>query len=110
MKKLNEKLLHWMQEAAQPLGRPIIVALVVAYGLAWFATQRGNIGWDGWATIAGLILVIIIQASQNRDSKALHSKIDELILAMEEADSSFAQAEKLSEREIDEKQHQSTPK
>lgn len=109
MEKINEWFLCRMQELAKPLGSPIVVLVLLIYSVGWFITERGNIGWDGFGAIAGLLLVIIIQSSQNRDSAALHAKIDELITAVKEADSSFAELEKKTDKEIEAKKHHSTP-
>jgi low affinity Fe/Cu permease len=51
-------------------------------------------------TIITFLMVFLIQNTQNRDSKALHLKIDELIRAIERADDSLIEAEDEPEREL----------
>ena len=50
-------------------------------------------------TIVTFLMVFVIQNSQNRDSKAVHIKLDELIEAMEGARNRMALAEQESEEE-----------
>ncbi len=53
-------------------------------------------------TIVTFLMVFLIQASQNRDSKALQLKLDELIRAQTRARNVFADIEDASEEEIEE--------
>lgn len=54
-------------------------------------------------TIITFLMVFIIQNTQNRDGKAIHAKLDELIRAKKDADNSFIDIEKVSEKELEEK-------
>ncbi|HET9659058.1 MAG TPA: low affinity iron permease family protein [Thermomicrobiales bacterium] len=51
-------------------------------------------------TIVTFLMVFLIQNTQNRDSEALHLKIDELINAISEADDSMMEAEDDTDREL----------
>jgi low affinity Fe/Cu permease len=51
-------------------------------------------------TIITFLMVFVIQASQNRDSKALHLKLDEVIRAVEGARNELIGAESSTEEEI----------
>lgn len=53
-------------------------------------------------TIVTFLMVFLIQNTQNRDSAALHLKLDELIRVIAQADDSLIAAEYTSERELDE--------
>jgi low affinity Fe/Cu permease len=52
-------------------------------------------------TIVTFLMVFLIQNTQNRDSKALHLKIDELIFAMKEARTGLVGLENLSDAELE---------
>ena len=52
-------------------------------------------------TIISFWMVFLIQNSQNRDSMALHLKLDQLILSMKEADNEFIDLGKLKEDELE---------
>jgi low affinity Fe/Cu permease len=42
-----------------------------------------------------------VQATQNRDSKAIHAKLDGLVEATDDADEQLENIENMTEREID---------
>jgi low affinity Fe/Cu permease len=52
-------------------------------------------------TIITFLMVFLIQNTQNRDARALHLKIDELLRAVGEARTGLVNLEKLSEAELD---------
>lgn len=52
-------------------------------------------------TIVTFLMVFLIQNTQNRDSKALHLKLDELIKAMKGSSLKMLDIENLSERELE---------
>jgi low affinity Fe/Cu permease len=51
-------------------------------------------------TIVTFLMVFLIQNTQNRDTKALHAKLDELIIHMVGADNRLVTAEDLSEEQL----------
>jgi low affinity Fe/Cu permease len=53
-------------------------------------------------TIVTFIMVFLIQSTQNRDAKAVHLKLDELIHAMDGARNKMVDLENMSEEELDE--------
>lgn len=80
------------------------VVLVVVWGVTgpWFHYS------DTWQLIANTVtnvitflMVFIIQNSQNRDSKAINLKLDELILAGRNARNDMIDIEGLSEEELE---------
>jgi low affinity Fe/Cu permease len=52
-------------------------------------------------TIVTFLMVFLIQNTQNRESKATHLKLDELILAVNRARNELIDIEKLSEEQLD---------
>jgi low affinity Fe/Cu permease len=62
---------------------------------------------DGWllvpsaiASIVALLLVVLLQYSQNRDTRALQLKLDEVIRAVGEARTDLLRLERLSDDEL----------
>lgn len=53
-------------------------------------------------TVVTFWLVFIIQYTQNRDNRALHLKLDELVAADPRASNELVSIEKMSDEEIDE--------
>lgn len=87
-------------------GRPATFALAVALVLMWAISGPFYGFSETWqlvintsTTIVTFLMVFIVQNSQNRDSKALQAKIDELILTSA-AQNRFVGIEKLEEEEI----------
>jgi low affinity Fe/Cu permease len=82
------------------------IGLVVA-ALVWVAIGPVVDFSDGWllvpsavASIVALLLVVLLQYSQNRDTRALQLKLDEVIRAVGEARSSLVRLEQLSDEEL----------
>jgi len=63
---------------------------------------------EGWqlvintgTTIVTFLMVFLIQNAQNRESKAIHLKLDELILSLERARNDLMDIEDLTEEQLD---------
>jgi low affinity Fe/Cu permease len=52
-------------------------------------------------SIATFLMVFLIQNTQNRDARAIHLKLNELIRAMDSARNQMIDIEKLSDLELD---------
>ena len=83
-----------------------MAALIVVLG--WAVTGPIFHFSDTWqlvintgTTIVTFLMVFLIQASQNRDGKAIQLKLDELIRAQNKARNVFANIEEASEQELD---------
>ena len=83
------------------VGRPAALGVLVVYGGAWLAWAHGQIGWGGVATLLTLAMTIVIQGAQNRDTAALHAKLDELIRAVEGARNDFVELDRKESDEIE---------
>src|SRR5712672_1972516 len=82
-----------------------VVALAVV--IVWATTGPMFHFSDSWqlvintgTTIVTFLMVFLIQATQNRDGKALQLKLDELIRAQRSARNIFADLEHASEAEL----------
>ena len=83
-------------------------ALAVAVILAWLVTGPIFHFSDTWqlvintgTTIVTFLMVFLIQNTQNRDSEAMHIKLDELIRALEGAHNALLNLESLEQGELD---------
>jgi low affinity Fe/Cu permease len=52
-------------------------------------------------TVVTFLMVFLIQATQNRDSREIHLKLDELLRAVTKARTGLANLDDLSDRELD---------
>src|SRR5205809_1545698 len=90
------------------VGRPVAFALAFLTVAVW-AASGPFFGWsDTWqlvintgTTIVTFLMVFIIQSTQNRDTQALHLKLDELIRVNKAARNSLIDLEESSESEVD---------
>jgi low affinity Fe/Cu permease len=91
------------------VGRPIAFVLAFLTIIVWAATGP-VFGWsDTWqlvintaTTIITFLMVFVIQNTQNRDTKAIHLKLDELIRVNQAARNSLMCMEERSESEVEE--------
>jgi low affinity Fe/Cu permease len=88
-----------------------IVALLVI--LVWGITGPMFHFSDTWqliintgTTIVTFLMVFLIQNTQNRDAKAVHLKLDELIRALQGARNHLVDLEKLSDDELEKLEHE----
>lgn len=94
--------------AAHLAGQPVTFVVAVGSILLWAMCGPFFRFSDTWqlvvntsTTIITFLMVFLIQNSQNRDSKALQLKLDELIRATESANNALLDLEELDERELD---------
>jgi low affinity Fe/Cu permease len=91
------------------VGSPTAFVSLMAATIAWVAIGPA-VGWsDAWllvpsaiASIAALLLVVLLQYSQNRDTRALQLKLDEVIRSLGEARTQLLRVERLSDEELTE--------
>jgi low affinity Fe/Cu permease len=87
--------------------RAFLVALATV--LVWGASGPLFHFSDSWqlvintgTTIVTFLMVFLIQATQNRETRALHLKLDELIRTQSKARNIFASLERATDEELDE--------
>jgi len=100
-----ERLSHVATEATGSSAAFGLALLVVA---AWGATGPVFHYSDTWqlvintgTTVVTFLMVFLIQRSQNKDSRAVHLKLNELVAAIKGASNRLIDAEGLSEAELD---------
>jgi low affinity Fe/Cu permease len=104
---VNSRFESFSAACARFTGRPAMlgIALVLA-AVAAFAWTHGNdrLMWGVSLTLNALVLILlpILQATQNRDDAALHAKLDELIKTDAAARNVLIGLEKRSQEEIEE--------
>lgn len=80
----------------------VALLLVIFAGAAWIS-DNDRLEWAASLSLAGVavLLLPILQATQNRDGAALHAKLDELIKTDAEARDALIGLERRSEEEIE---------
>ena len=104
MNDLFRKLAHRTSEAA---GSPWAFIAAVSIILIWALTGPVFHFSDTWqlvintgTTILTFLMVFLIQNTQNRDAKAIHLKLDELIKGVQGARNTMVNLEDLSDTEL----------
>lgn len=103
--KIFDRFARW---AEHQLGRSATFALAIASIVLW-GVSGPFFGWsDTWqlvintgTTIVTFLMVFVIQNTQNRDTQALHLKLDELIRVNTAARNSLMGLEEKSELEVE---------
>lgn len=100
---------HFAKSAALAVGSPWAFIAAVAVTISWLVVGPAMHFSNNWQLIANTItnlvtffVVFLIQNSQNRDSKALHLKMDELIRSLHEAHNELIDIENVTDEELKE--------
>jgi low affinity Fe/Cu permease len=82
--------------------------LAVFLIIAWLGTRPLFESFDTWqlvintlTTIVTFLMVFLIQRTQNKDSRAIHLKLNELVAAVDGASNRLINAENLAEEELE---------
>jgi low affinity Fe/Cu permease len=104
---------HLAKVASRFTGRPACFALALAVVLVWAITGPLFGFSDTWqlvintgTTVITFLMVFLIQATQNRDTEAMHIKLDELIRATRGAHNRLMDLEEREEGELDQLREQ----
>src|SRR5687767_2817461 len=89
-------------------GQPVAFIIALALILLWVVTGPLFRFSDTWqlvvntaTTIVTFLMVFLIQNTQNRDAKAIHLKLDELVRATQDARNSLVDLEELPDHELE---------
>jgi low affinity Fe/Cu permease len=96
-------------DTARWVGSPVAFLLACASCILWAVMGPIYHYSDTWqlvintaTTVLTFLIVFLIQNTQNRDAKALHLKLDEVIRSIQHAHNEMIDIENLSDKELDE--------
>lgn len=100
---------HFASAATRWCGSPVAFCLALATELVWASLGPLNAYSENWqlvintgTTIVTFLMVFLIQQSQNKDSVALHLKLNELLAAHRTASNRMIGIESLDEQDLQE--------
>src|ERR1043166_4948162 len=110
---LNESFRRFSAYAASVLGSPWLFVINVVLILIWLVSGPLFHYSDTWqllvntaTTVITYLAVFLIQNTQNRDAKAVHLKLDELISTVGGARNRLVDLQNLSDDELEDLQEQ----
>ena len=106
--KPRSRFTRFTKWTARATGRPAAFVAAVSVIVIWGMTGPLFGFSDTWqlvintgTTIVTFLMVFLIQNTQNRDSEAMHVKMDELIRALSGAHNALLDLEELDEKTLD---------
>ncbi|HMJ90994.1 MAG TPA: low affinity iron permease family protein [Candidatus Acidoferrum sp.] len=110
---MRERFRRFAHRASQILGAPWVFIAACLAILVWACTGPLFHYSNTWqlvintgTTIVTFLMVFLIQNTQNRDTRAMHLKLDELIRAIKGARNKLVDLEEMSDEELDQLQEQ----
>jgi len=94
----------WLGSTWAFVGAGAVVILWAATGPIFHFSDHWAMVISTATSIATFLMVFLIQNTQNRDARATHLKLNELIRAMDSARNQMIDIERLSDLELDEMQ------
>jgi low affinity Fe/Cu permease len=100
---------HIASRAPALVGSPWSFLIATAAVLVWIATGPffgWSAGWVLWpatvTSVGAFLLVLLLQYSQNRDTRAVQLKLDELLRSLDQARTELVRLEHRSDDELEE--------
>ncbi len=104
---MNEIFHRISHKVSESTGKPLAFGLAVLVIVVWVLAGPMFDYSDTWqlvintgTTIITFLMVFLIQNTQNRDSKAMHLKMDEIIRSLRAARNDFMDLEDATEEEL----------
>lgn len=92
---MTTKTVHrGLSAIGQAFAHPYALLATAAFVCAWAYVEPQTLDWHAWATIVTLVMAILIERNQARDTRALQAKLDELIHATRGANDDVAELER----------------
>src|ERR1043166_4515629 len=104
---MREQFRRFATRTSEAVGSPAAFVTGLTLIVLWAATGPLFGYSDSWqlvvntaTTIVTFLMVFLIQSTQNRDAKAIHLKLDELIRSIKGARNHLVSLEELSDEEL----------
>lgn len=98
---MSAKVSQGVGSPAMFFGAVVLVVVWATTGPMFHFSNTWQLFINTFTTITTFLMVFLIQNTQNRDAKAIHIKLDELLKSAGGARNSIVGAEELSDKELD---------
>jgi low affinity Fe/Cu permease len=105
---MNDFFRKFAHKTADVIGSPVVFGFATLVILGWAASGPAFNFSDTWqlvintgTTIVTFLIVFLIQNTQNRDAKAIHLKLDELVRATAGARDELVDIEERTDEELE---------
>ncbi|MBS1983810.1 MAG: low affinity iron permease family protein [Bdellovibrionales bacterium] len=99
---------YFSTKIAEAVGTPLAFGLALLTVIVWLCTGPMFHYSDTWqliintgTTIITFLMVFLIQNAQNRDTKAVHLKLNELLVGVKGSRSELVDLEEMSDEELE---------
>src|SRR5689334_16063601 len=92
----------WMGQPSAFIGATLACIIWAVSGPIFNYSDTWQLVINTATTVLTFLIVFLIQNTQNRDAKALHLKLDEVIRSIQHAHNEMIDIENLSDKELDE--------
>ena len=110
---MHEAFRRFAAAASEAVGTPWMFTAALVIVVAWAITGPIFAFSDTWqlvintgTTIVTFLMIFLVQNTQNRDARAIHLKLDELLRAVQGARTGLVNLEALSDEDLERLQHQ----
>ena len=93
---------HWVGSSWAFIGALIAILIWASTGPIFHFSDTWQLIINTATTIVTFLMVFLIQNTQNRDARAMHLKLDELIRSVKGARTGLVDLEGLTDKELDE--------
>jgi low affinity Fe/Cu permease len=98
--KFAAQVSHWAGHPSTFLAALLLIVLWLVSGPLFHFSDTWQLVINTGTTIVTFLMVFLIQNTQNRETYAIHLKLDELIRCIEKAHNSLLDLEELDEAEL----------
>ncbi len=101
LERFSQRVMTWTGSSAAFVVALAVVAVWLATGPFVHFTDSWQLVINTGTTIVTFLMVFVIQRAQNKDTKAVSLKLNEIVAALEGASNRLIDIEDLSEEELD---------
>jgi low affinity Fe/Cu permease len=100
LEQMSTAVTRWTGSTQAFAGALLIIVVWAALGPIFHFSDTWQLVINTGTTIVTFLMVFLIQRSQNKDSLAIHLKLNEIVAAMEGASNRLIDVEALNEEEL----------